>query len=109
MADVATGVGQALRGMGLHMKGGWIREILRSGQSSASLGVSPEDRAYQMALHSDFREAAAGCLPPEVASFDNHLVQGKFVLQVRLLAFAVYFEPMLGQVTSLKAAGRRNR
>ena len=79
--DEASGVCKVLRDMGLHMKPGWIREALRSGH--AAVGLSQEDRAYQLALHSDFREAAAGCLPPEAASFENRLVQGKFVLQVR--------------------------
>ena len=70
---------EVLRASGLHMKRGWVREAVRSGH-----GPSPEDRAYQLALHSDFREAAAGCLPAGVAHSNNRLVQGKFVLQVRL-------------------------
>ncbi len=57
-------------------------QALRAAPDGRTAGLAPEERAYQLALYSDLREAGTGCLPPGIEGFDNRTVEGKFVLQV---------------------------
>ena len=76
------GIWQALCDTGLNLKHAWLRQALRAPPSGRTAGLSAEARAYQLALLSDFHEAALGCLPQNVAAQETSVVKGKFVLQV---------------------------
>lgn len=91
--QMATEVGQAMAGLGVHLRWDWVKHCLQAAGGddnangagnggSGGRGRQAQEQVYRAFLACDLREAGEACLPAGVGDMVKERVKGKMVVQV---------------------------